>query len=109
MTEAQFAEWVRALSFFSSLHFITTRLATLDPYRHKTGGSGSCDLLPGLYYCVQVDFNTISTTSSVAIATPTPFEPGMVDWCTAFHPVVSGDTCGAIASDAEISLSDFEA
>ncbi|KAL4745041.1 hypothetical protein BDW72DRAFT_208524 [Aspergillus terricola var. indicus] len=34
-------------------------------------------------------------------------EPGMVDGCTAFHLVVSGDTCADIADDAGISLTDF--
>ncbi|KAL2831692.1 putative necrosis-inducing factor-domain-containing protein [Aspergillus cavernicola] len=43
------------------------------------------------------------------MATPTPFEPGMVDGCTAFHLVTSGDTCADIASDTWILLSDFEA
>ncbi|KAL2834838.1 hypothetical protein BJY01DRAFT_252812 [Aspergillus pseudoustus] len=98
----------------------------------------SCELLPGLYYCVQVNFTIISvssvypiptttaaaassstgasttttiasstTTTGSSITTPTPIEPGMVDNCTAFHLVVSGDTCADIAADAGISLSDF--
>ncbi|KAL2810289.1 hypothetical protein BJX63DRAFT_434454 [Aspergillus granulosus] len=93
-----------------------------------------CELLPGLYYCVQVNFTTISvssvnpittttsttssttgasatmtttTTTGSSIATPTPIEPGMVDGCTGFHLVVSGDTCADIAADAGISLTDF--
>ncbi|OBT64730.1 hypothetical protein VE03_05914 [Pseudogymnoascus sp. 23342-1-I1] len=105
MTEAEFEEW----------NPIVTEL-----------GDG-CELLPGLYYCVQVSFTTVSvssvnpitittsTTSSItvvsattttttttgsSIATPTPIEPGMVDGCTGFHLVVSGDTCADIAADA---------
>ncbi|KAL6230022.1 hypothetical protein BDW75DRAFT_234733 [Aspergillus navahoensis] len=107
MMEAEFEEW----------NPIVTEL-----------GDG-CELLPGLYYCVQVNFTTISvssvypipttttttssstnastTTTGSSITTPTPIEPGMVDGCTAFHLVVSGDTCADIAADAGISLTDF--
>ncbi|OOQ86417.1 hypothetical protein PEBR_21486 [Penicillium brasilianum] len=109
MTEAEFEAW----------NPIVTEL-----------GSG-CTLIEELYYCVQVNFTTVtvssinpisttatlttSTTSSTAvitttsaIATPTPYETGMVDYCDAFHLVVSGDTCADIASSAGISVSDFE-
>ncbi|OOQ86161.1 hypothetical protein PEBR_22597 [Penicillium brasilianum] len=114
MTEAEFEEW----------NPIVTELVD------------DCELLPGLYYCVQVNFTTISvssvnpistttsifssttvvsatttttttTTTGSSIATPTPIEPGMVDGCTGFHLVVSGDTCADIAADAGISLTDF--
>ncbi|KAL4733813.1 hypothetical protein BDV11DRAFT_175330 [Aspergillus similis] len=116
MTEAEFEAW----------NPIVTEL-----------GSG-CTLIEGLYYCVQVNFTTITvsstnpisttatlststnstavttsttstiTTTSSAIATPTPYETGMIDDCDAFHLVVSGDTCADIASSAGISVSDFE-
>ncbi|KAJ0413108.1 hypothetical protein BJY00DRAFT_320114 [Aspergillus carlsbadensis] len=115
MTEAEFEEW--------------------NPIVTELGDS--CELLPGLYYCVQVNFTVISvssvypiptttsstitassstdasttasstTTTGSSVATPTPVEPGMVDNCTAFHLVVSGDTCTDIAADAGISLTDF--
>ncbi|RHZ45036.1 uncharacterized protein CDV56_102610 [Aspergillus thermomutatus] len=109
MTEAQFEEW----------NPIVTELST------------GCTLIPGLYYCVQVNYTTITVSSSnpftttsagstsattvattsastSAIATPTPYETGMVSDCDAFHLVVSGDTCAAIASSAGISVSNFE-
>ncbi|KAL4744688.1 hypothetical protein BDW72DRAFT_199341 [Aspergillus terricola var. indicus] len=116
MTEAEFEAW----------NPIVTEL-----------GSG-CTLIEGLYYCVQVNFTTITvsstnpisttatfststistvvttsststiTTTPSAIATTTPYETGMVDDCDAFHLVVSGDTCADIASIAGISVSDFE-
>ncbi|KAL4981877.1 hypothetical protein BDW68DRAFT_183077 [Aspergillus falconensis] len=110
MAEAQFEEW--------------------NPIVTELGDS--CTLLPGLYYCVQVNFSTISvssvypipttstsstdassptssavTTTSTPITTPTPIEPGVIDGCTAFHLVVSGDTCADIASAAGVSLTDF--
>ncbi|KAL4861741.1 hypothetical protein BDV12DRAFT_190881 [Aspergillus spectabilis] len=50
---------------------------------------------------------TTTTTTRSSIATPTPIEPGLVDGCTAFHLVASGDTCADIADDAGISLTDF--
>ncbi|GIJ99590.1 hypothetical protein Aspvir_001724 [Aspergillus viridinutans] len=109
MTEAEFEEW----------NPIVTELGT------------GCALISGLYYCVQVNFTTVTVSSSnpftttsggstsgtavattsastSAIATPTPYETGMVSDCDAFHLVVSGDTCATIASSAGISVSNFE-
>ncbi|KAL2822248.1 hypothetical protein BDW59DRAFT_163841 [Aspergillus cavernicola] len=109
MTEAEFEEW--------------------NPIVTELGDS--CTLLSGLYYCVQVNFTTISVSSvypipttlstdtsttstdvtstpgQTPVKTPTPIELGMVEGCTAFHLVVSGDTCAAIAEDAGISLTNF--
>ncbi|KAL4733439.1 hypothetical protein BDV11DRAFT_175699 [Aspergillus similis] len=48
-----------------------------------------------------------TTTSSSGIATPKPYESGMVDDCDAFHLVVSGDDCETIASEAGITLDEF--
>ena len=50
---------------------------------------------------------TSTTSSSGGVATPTPYETGMVDDCDSFHLVESGDTCATIASDADITLDDF--
>ncbi|KAL4733538.1 hypothetical protein BDV11DRAFT_175600 [Aspergillus similis] len=110
MTEVQFEEW----------NPIVTEL------------DDSCTLLTGLYYCVQVNLTTISvssvypipttgtsstntssstssaiTTTSTPITTPTPIEPGIIDGCTSFHLVVSGDTYADIASPAGVSLTEF--
>ena len=48
-----------------------------------------------------------TTTTGSSVTTPTPIEPGMIDGCTAFHLVASGDTCADIAGDAGISPTDF--
>lgn len=39
-----------------------------------------------------------TTTAGNGIATPTPIQPGMVSNCDAFHKVVSGDQCDALAA-----------
>jgi hypothetical protein len=41
------------------------------------------------------------------VATPTPTQAGMITTCRRFHLVQSGDKCGTIASENNISLSDF--
>lgn len=48
-----------------------------------------------------------SPPPGTAVATPSPFQTGMVGNCTNFYLVVSGDTCSSIATAAGISLSDF--
>ncbi|PWY70846.1 hypothetical protein BO94DRAFT_609132 [Aspergillus sclerotioniger CBS 115572] len=84
-------------------------------------GSG-CEMLPGLYYCVQIDFiypsttvaasspaATTTTSAASSSDTPLPIQTGMVSDCDEFHLVVSGDDCASIASDFGISLADFYA
>ncbi|KAK3349661.1 hypothetical protein B0T25DRAFT_610550, partial [Lasiosphaeria hispida] len=48
-----------------------------------------------------------SATSSTGIATPTPFQPGMVLNCAAFYLTRPGDTCAGIASAHGVALADF--
>lgn len=52
-------------------------------------------------------FVASATATGAVIATPSPFQGGMIGSCTKFHLVVAGDTCSSIATDAGISLSDF--
>ncbi|KAJ5658523.1 uncharacterized protein N7484_002172 [Penicillium longicatenatum] len=116
MTEAEFEAW----------NPIVTEL-----------GSG-CTLIADLYYCVQIDYETISvtvaststsksvstaiastvsttlvtatpTSSGDGISTPTPYQTGIAANCDEFYLVVSGDECGTIATDEGISLEDFYA
>lgn len=49
------------------------------------------------------------TATSATSAAPSPTQPGTVSSCTAFHKVVSGDTCATIESDAGISAAQFAA
>jgi hypothetical protein len=44
---------------------------------------------------------------STPVATPSPFQTGMVGDCTNFYLVASGDTCNSITTAVGISLSDF--
>ncbi|KAJ5782877.1 hypothetical protein N7457_004651 [Penicillium paradoxum] len=91
--------------------------------------SNTCALISGFYYCVEVDFkSTIPRTTSLSsttfvtsttatgsssttwgngLITPSPIQTGMTDICYVYHFVVSGETCGAIASEAEIALTEF--
>ncbi|KAH0525992.1 hypothetical protein TsFJ059_009377 [Trichoderma semiorbis] len=89
-------------------------------------GSG-CNLIEGLYYCVQVNYvsmsflstgppttttksSTASTTSSGnGITTPTPTQSGLVSNCNKFYKVVSGNICVNIATANGISLDNFYA
>lgn len=55
-----------------------------------------------------VPTTTATTTSSGnGITTPTPYQTGMVTNCDEFYLVSSGDSCSAIASAYDISLTDF--
>ncbi|GAM42975.1 hypothetical protein TCE0_044r17416 [Talaromyces pinophilus] len=90
-----------------------------------SSGSG-CSLLPGLDYCVQVNFQSstpttttvsttstpttfVTTTSGDGISTPSPVQTGIASNCDKFYLVQSGDQCGIIASNAGISLAQFYA
>ncbi|KAJ5556384.1 hypothetical protein N7494_000299 [Penicillium frequentans] len=50
----------------------------------------------------------LTSTPSVP-STPSPIQTGMVSDCDEFYLVVSGDDCATIASDYDISLTDFYA
>ncbi|ETS06285.1 LysM domain-containing protein [Trichoderma reesei RUT C-30] len=84
-----------------------------------------CNLISGLYYCVEVNFVTISvshptlpptsstsrsattTSSGNGITTPTPTQTGMVSNCNKFYYVIEGDGCYDIAAANGIALNDF--
>jgi len=86
-------------------------------YAWNPAAGNTCSTLwAGYNVCVGVIGGVPSqTTATVAatavagnvIATPTPFESGMISSCKKFHLVVSGDGCWAIANAAGISLADF--
>ncbi len=53
---------------------------------------------------------TIATaTPTNGIATPTPIQTGMITSCDSFHLVRSGDTCGDLATEYNLALSQFYA
>jgi LysM repeat protein len=76
-------------------------------------GTSCGGLWLNVYVCVSII--GVSPTTSVrptptptnGIATPTPIQTGMVTNCDAFHKVVSGDQCAAIATKYGISPSQF--
>ncbi|KAL4998532.1 hypothetical protein BDV10DRAFT_201217 [Aspergillus recurvatus] len=75
-------------------------------------GAGCSSLWLGYYVCVStldVDptstITTATSTSTNGVTTPTPIRPGMVGNCDAFHMVVDGDGCTAIAQQYGISMS----
>lgn len=51
--------------------------------------------------------STSSKTTSTASSVPSPLQPGTFDNCTAYHLIVSGDSCSAIESAAGISSAQF--
>ncbi|KAI9643282.1 hypothetical protein NHQ30_007899 [Ciborinia camelliae] len=110
VTEALFEEWNPSTTFFGD----------------------NCTLLDEFYYCVQVDFSTLSTmsyapptdsatyssamlttfvttTTGNTITTPTPYQTGISSTCDSFYLVASGDSCSVIATDAGITLDQFYA
>lgn len=100
---------------------------------------GDCFLIQGLYYCVEVNFNPLTTatsttsipspssttattttktptstmvttvTKTTGVATPTPIQTGTASNCDDFYLVQSGDTCDIIAAAEGISVSDLYA
>ncbi|KAH8799634.1 hypothetical protein F5884DRAFT_111945 [Xylogone sp. PMI_703] len=76
-------------------------------------GSTCATLFLGYYVCIDVigvtptTTHTTTTTKGNGVTTPTPIQTGMVKNCDKFHLVVSGDQCGAIASNAGITLTQF--
>lgn len=73
-------------------------------------GSSCGSLWKGYYVCVDIIGYTPPKTTSPGngIATPTPYEPGMVGDCNAFYYVQSGDTCSKIASRKGITVAEIE-
>ncbi|KAH7925017.1 hypothetical protein BV22DRAFT_1129366 [Leucogyrophana mollusca] len=62
----------------------------------------------GEAYCVAASAATTTTTSSVSAATPSNVAPGTVTAsCTAYHTVVSGDTCYLIEGEYGITDAQF--
>ncbi|KAI0449632.1 carbohydrate-binding module family 50 protein [Xylaria acuta] len=80
-------------------------------------GSSCTTLIPGDYVCVGVIGSTTTTTTTPTttaplgngIATPTPYQAGMVSDCDKFYLVKTGDTCGDIAANKGISVAQFYA
>lgn len=50
---------------------------------------------------------TTTTTAGNGVATPTPFQAGMVGNCKKFHFVVKGDICASIATKYSITVANF--
>ncbi|EED18781.1 LysM domain protein, putative [Talaromyces stipitatus ATCC 10500] len=76
----------------------------------------SCEYLDlGDYVCVGVSAPassvtvTSGSTLTSSISTPSPIQTGMTTNCDEFYEVQENDTCSGIASDFDISLSDFYA
>ncbi|CAI7636367.1 unnamed protein product [Penicillium bialowiezense] len=72
-------------------------------------GSSCAHLDVGDYVCVDIigytaTTSTTTTSSGNGIPTPNPFEPGMVDDCTTFYFVSSGDTCAGIARSNGVTV-----
>lgn len=61
-------------------------------------GSSCEDLELDTYICVAV---------AIIVSTPSPVQTGISSTCDEFHLVVSGDTCGDLASASGISLAQF--
>ncbi|CAK7212946.1 hypothetical protein SCUCBS95973_001632 [Sporothrix curviconia] len=81
-------------------------------FEWNTGIDTTCDnIYLGYYVCIGVTgsatTSTKPTATTTAAAAPSPTQPGTVSTCTAYHLVVSGDTCAAIESAAGITSAQF--
>ncbi|OAA73471.1 LysM domain protein [Cordyceps fumosorosea ARSEF 2679] len=97
MTKDQFKEW--------------------NPSVGETGAD--CQMIQGLYYCVEVDFHPLTQTSTSTTTTTTsasatekppqhsPTQAGMASDCDDFYLVSHGDTCAVVESKYHISAADF--
>ncbi|KAK1841141.1 LysM domain-containing protein-like protein 1 [Colletotrichum chrysophilum] len=99
-----------------------SQFLTLNP---SVGPNCENGLTPGVEYCVEgeVGPGTTSTVASVTATStsassttsgpsvPSPTQPGLIETCTSFYQVVSGDTCEVIASkhNNAFSLTEFYA
>jgi LysM repeat protein len=80
-------------------------------------GSSCSGLWANEWYCVAgptgsatttTTTSTIpTTTTSTAIVTPTPHQPNMVSGCQTFYEAMSGDSCSGIATEYDITLTQF--
>jgi hypothetical protein len=81
----------------------------------------NCTLIADLYYCVAINYTPLTppppfTPSSTAATsrtstgptatTPSPIEPSTDPSCTAYHYVVTGDTCDAIEQEYGITAAE---
>ncbi len=79
-------------------------------------GSDCTSLVIGTNYCISTlpngnppddDDDGTPTTTSAPVATPTPTQPGMIDYCNKFYQVMDGDKCGSLCKANGIGLSDL--
>ncbi|KAL6235925.1 hypothetical protein BDW75DRAFT_250559 [Aspergillus navahoensis] len=98
-----------------------TQFATWNPLLFEL--SATCVILSGYDYCVEVNFEsttsssttTTSTSTSTTTTTSIPSQTGTDDIdtdvadCTSFYNVTSNDNCTSIASSAGITLAELYA
>ncbi|KAH8692157.1 LysM domain protein [Talaromyces proteolyticus] len=72
------------------------------------------DLEAGYYACIGISLGqsttsviTTATATSTSTSGPIPTQTGITNKCDKYYQVVSGDTCAGIASNYDISLSQF--
>ncbi|KAK9439750.1 LysM domain-containing protein [Metarhizium brunneum] len=72
-------------------------------------GNQCYGLWANAYSCVSIIGYIPPTPSEPTngVETPTPIQPGMVANCNKFYYIKSGDSCGSIASNSGISVSDL--
>ncbi|KAI8274707.1 hypothetical protein K4K60_009322 [Colletotrichum sp. SAR11_57] len=86
----------------------TTQSSAWNP---QTGGAACSSLWLGYYVCTGVVGTAPSPPTpnqgGNGVATPAPFQAGMIGNCEKFHFVKPGETCAVIAANNKISTSDF--
>ncbi|CAK7243242.1 MAG: hypothetical protein STHCBS139747_004755 [Sporothrix thermara] len=81
----------------------------------NTGVNAECTNIElGYYVCIAggtggSDGGSGTGSGGTGSSVPSPLQPGTEDDCTAYHLVVSGDTCSAIEADAGITAAQFAA
>ncbi|PYH98159.1 hypothetical protein BO71DRAFT_282154, partial [Aspergillus ellipticus CBS 707.79] len=117
ITQDEFLDWNPALGSNCSSLLENYYVCVLTPNATTTGGnltifpdnSTSTSIVTSSSLVTSFASSTTSSTTGASLATPTPYQSGMVSGCERFYLVEEGNDCYDIALEANIAESDFYA
>ncbi|KAL0938065.1 LysM domain-containing protein-like protein 5 [Colletotrichum truncatum] len=80
-------------------------VAQLAEWNKGIGGTACTGMWAGYYLCTGVAGGSPTQPGPTTNPTPQPIQDGMVNNCNRWHLVKSGDTCGTIASQTGVTVS----
>ncbi|RAO73092.1 uncharacterized protein BHQ10_009104 [Talaromyces amestolkiae] len=112
--------WVAGTTGISCANVVAAvgiTLTEFETWNPLVADGSTCELTSGFDYCIQVDFESSTSTTLTAtttllsttsgISTPSPVQTGLVANCNKFYLLATNDTCASIAADAGLSLATF--